>query len=94
MESNAAREENNIDDPPISMKMKRIVNSVDVMLMYFLVFLFNYIAYFSFSYAPLLIQRELHYSAQYVNLYYLLFSVTLVLFLPVIILLKVISKLS
>ena len=94
MESNATRGKNNIDDPPISMKIKRIVNSLDVMLMYFLVFLFNYIAYFSFSYAPLLIQSELHYGAQYVNLYYLVFTVMLVLFLPVIIFMKVSSKLS
>ena len=77
-----------------SIKMKRILSSIDVMLMYFLVFLFNYIAYLSFSYAPLLIQSELHYSTQYVNLYYLVFTVMLVLFLPVIILMKVSSKVS
>ena len=94
MESTATHGKNNIDDPPISMKIKRIVNSPDVMLMYFLVFLFNYIAYFSFSYAPLLIQSELHYSAQYVNLYYLVFTVMSVLFLPVIIFMKVSSKFS
>ena len=74
--------------------MKRILSSIDVMLMYFLVFFFNYIVYLSFSYAPLLIQSKLHYSAQYVNLYYLVFTVMLVLFLPVIILMKVISKVS
>ena len=94
MESNGASGKNNTDDPPISIKIKRILNSTDVMLMYFLVFLFNYIAYFSFSYAPLLIQSELHYSAQYVNLYYLVFTIMLVFFLPVIIFLKVSSKLS
>ena len=93
MESNGASGKNNTDDPPISIKIKRILNSTDVMLMYFLVFLFNYIAYFSFSYAPLLIQSELHYSAQYVNLYYLVFTIMLVFFLPVIIFLKVSSKL-
>ena len=94
VESNAALEKKNINDLQISIKIKRILNSTDVMLMYFLVFLFNYVAYFSFSYAPLLIQSELHYSAQYMNLYYLVFTVMLVLFLPVIIFLKVSSKLS
>ena len=90
----AVRKSNDIDNPRISTKLKRVLTSVDVVLMYFLVFLFNYIAFFSFSYASLLIQSELHYSAQYVNLYYIVFTVILVLFLPVIIFMKVTSKAS
>ena len=90
----AVRKSKDVDDQRISVKMKRILTSVDVVLMYFLVFLLNYIAFFSFSYAALLIQSELHYSAQYVNLYYLVFTVMLVSFLPVIIFMKVTSKAS
>ena len=41
-------------------KLKRLLTNFDIMLTYFLVFLFNYIAYFSFSYVPLLLQAELN----------------------------------
>ena len=74
--------------------LKRLVSNVDVMLMYYLVWLFNYMAYFSFAYIPLLIQNDLQYDARYVNGFYLGHTVLLLVLLPVIIFLKINSKTS
>ena len=38
--------------------------------MYYLLWLLSYINYIRFAYIPLLIQAELHYSVQYVNIAY------------------------
>ena len=84
--------EKDIKETSILNSLKRLVSNADVMLMYFLVWLFNYMAYFSFAYIPLLIQNELQYHARYVNGFYLGHTVLLLLLLPVIIFLKVDSK--
>ena len=78
--------------PSIFLNLKRLFYNIDMILLYFLVWLYNYISYFSFAYAPLLIQDELQYDAQYVNVFYFAFAVLLVLFLPFIIYMKVSSK--
>ena len=78
--------------PSIFLNLKRLFYNIDMILLYFLVWLYNYISYFSFAYAPLLIQDELQYDAQYVNVFYFAFAVLLVLFLPFIIYMKVRSK--
>ena len=78
--------------PSIFLNLKRLFYNTDIILLYFLVWLYNYISYFSFAYAPLLIQDELQYDAQYVNVFYFAFAVLLVLFLPFIIYMKVSSK--
>ena len=78
--------------PSIFLNLKRLFYNTDMILLYFLVWLYNYISYFSFAYAPLLIQDELQYDAQYVNVFYFAFAVLLVLFLPFIIYMKVRSK--
>ena len=83
---------NNMKNPSILMKLKRILTTFDIMLMYFLVLLFNFIAYFSLSYVPLLLQAELHYNAQYVNFYYLVFTWMLLLFFSIIIVIRPSSK--
>ena len=82
----------NTKNPSILMKLKRILTKFDIMLMYFLVLLFNYIAYFCFSYVPLLLQAELHYSTRYVNFYYLVFTWLLIIFFLTIIVVKPSSK--
>ena len=74
------------------LNLKRIANSYDVLLMYFLVFLFYYVAYFTFSYLPLLIQAELKYSIQVYNIICLGFAFLLSIFLPIIMLVKVQSR--
>ena len=56
--------------------------------------MFTYIAYFSLYYLPILIQDKLNYSSQYVSAYNLGFSIILILFLPVIICVKVSSRVS
>ena len=86
--------EKDIKETSILNSLKRLVSNPDVMLMYFLVWLFNYMAYFSFAYIPLLIQNELQYDARYVNGFYLGHTVLLLVFLPVIIFLKTDSKTS
>lgn len=83
-----------VKETSILNSLKRLVSNVDVMLMYYLVWLFNYMAYFSFAYIPLLIQNDLQYDARYVNGFYLGHTVLLLVLLPVIIFLKINSKTS
>ena len=73
-------------------KLKRVLSNFDVALTYFLVFLFNFLAYLTFQYIPLLIQTELEYDVQVVNLFFLGHFITLVFFIPVLIYVKVNSK--
>ena len=80
--------------PTIASKVKRLLCNIDVLLIYVLVWVFTYIAYLSLYYLPVLIQDKLHYSSQYVSVFNLGFSVVLILFLPVIIFVKVSSKIS
>ena len=72
--------------------LKRLFENKDVLLLYYLVWLFNYLYYLSFAYIPLLIQAELQYSVQFANIAYLVFSVALVLFLPFLVFMKISSK--
>ena len=80
--------------PTIASKVKRLLCNIDVLLIYVLVWLFTYIAYLSLYYLPLLVQDTLHYSSQYVEEYNLGFSLILIILLPVIICVKVSSKVS
>ena len=72
--------------------LKRLFENKDVLLLYYLVWLFNYLCYLSFAYIPLLIQAELQHSVQFANISYIVFSVALVLFLPVLVFMKISSK--
>ena len=72
--------------------LKRLFKNKDVLLLYYLVWLFNYLYYLSFAYIPLLIQAELQYNVQFANIAYLVFSAALVLFLPVLVFMKISSK--
>ena len=74
------------------LNLKRIARSYDVLLMYFLVFLFYYVTYFTFSYLPLLIQAELKYSIQVYNIISLGFAFLLSIFLTIVMLVKVQSR--
>lgn len=76
----------------LNQNLKRLFENKDVLILYYLVWLFNYLDYLSFAYIPLLIQAELQYSVQFANMAYLVFSVALVLFLPVLVFMKISSK--
>ena len=72
--------------------LKRVLSNFDFTLMYFLVFLFNFLAYLTFQYIPLLIQTELEYDVRIVNLFFLGHFITLVFFIPILVCVKVNSK--
>ena len=82
----------NEDCKSIIKDLKRVATNVDVNLVYFLVFLFNYIGALIFGYLPLLIQVDLKYTVDYLNIYYLTFSIIFAIFLPVLIFVKLSSK--
>ena len=82
----------NEDCKSIIKDLKRVATNVDVNLVYFLVFLFNYIGALIFGYLPLLIQVDLKYTVDYLNIYYLTFSIIFAVFLPVLIFVKLSSK--
>lgn len=82
------------EKPSIVSKVKRLLYNTDVLLIYVLAWVFTYIAYLCLYYLPVLIQDKLHYSSQYVSVFNLGLSVILVLLLPVIIFVKVSSKVS
>ena len=85
-------QENNNVKVTLFLNLKRIARSYDVLLMYFLVFLFYYITYLTFSYLPLLIQVELKHIIQVYNIICLGFAFLSSKFLPIIILVKVKSR--
>ena len=82
----------NGDCKSIIKDLKRVVTNFDVNLVYFLVFLFDYIGSLIFGYLPLLIQVDLKYTVDYLNIYYLTFSIIFAIFLPVLIFVKLSSK--
>ena len=84
-------QENN-NEVTLFLNLKRIARSYDVLLTYFLVFLFYYITYLTFSYLPLLIQVELKHIIQVYSIICLGFAFLSSKFLPIIILVKVKSR--
>lgn len=75
-------------------KLGRLSSNCDVLLMYCLVGLFYYCWTFAFAYLPPLIENELHYNVELVDSLYLVYALFLIVFLPVIALVKVSSKIA
>ena len=72
--------------------LKRLFSNYDVVLMYHLVALFYCCWGFFTLYFPVIVIKELRYEVEILNILYLLFSVLLLVFLPLLILFKVGSK--
>ena len=72
--------------------LKRLFSNYDVILMYHLVGLFYYCWGFFSLYFPVIVIKELRYKVEILNILYLLFSVLLLVFLPLLLLFKVGSK--
>ena len=72
--------------------LKRLFSNYDVVLMYHLVGLFYYCWGFFSLYFPVIVIKELRYKVEILNILYLLLSVLLLVFLPLLLLFKVGSK--
>ena len=74
--------------------LKRVFTSFDVLIVYFLLFLFSYISYLSFAALPIVITSELAYSIQYYNCFCVGFAVMFSMLMPILILVKIQSKIA
>ena len=72
--------------------LKRVFTNFDVLVIYFLLFLFSYISYLSFAALPIVITSELTYNIQYYNVFCIGFAVIFSMLMPTIILVKIQSK--
>ena len=76
------------------LNLKRVFTNFDVLVVYFLLFLFSYITYLSFAALPIVITFELTYNIQYYNVFCVGFAVIFSMLMPTIILLKIQSKVA
>ena len=74
--------------------LKRVFTNFDVLVVYFLLFLFSYISYLSFAALPIVITSELTCSIQYYNVFCIGFAVMFSILMPTIILVKIQSKIA
>ena len=76
----------------IANSLKKLFSDYDLVLIYYLVWLFYYFFAFVAMYLPVIVLKELRYEVEILNILYLMFSVLLLIFLPFLILFKVGSK--
>ena len=73
-------------------KLVRLWTNFDVALIYCLIFLFHYCGILCFSYLPLFVEKDLKFNAQTFSFLYLLYSVMITIFLPLVAIVKFSSK--
>ena len=78
----------------IANSLKRLFSSYDLVLIYHLVWLFNYCFVFVALYLPIIVLKELKYELSILNSLYLMFTVLLLIFLPFLVFFKVGSKIA
>ena len=82
----------NFKDKNIANSLKRLFSNYDLVLIYHLVWLFNYCFVFVVLYLPIIVLKELKYELNILNSLYLMFTVLLLIFLPFLVFSKVGSK--